>query len=332
MEFSPELALAWAGIIMLGVVVYVVLDGFDLGIGILFPFAPSHADRDVMMNSIAPVWDGNETWLVLGGAALFGAFPKAFAALLSGLYIPLMLMLFALILRGVAFEFRFKAYTSRYLWDISFAGGSILAAFAQGVIVGAVVQGLPQPITVFHWLTPFTLFTGVAVVCGYALLGATWVLMKTEHELREWARQRAMNLLPLLLLFVAGVSLWTPFMEPRIAERWFSLPNFYFLSQVPLLTLLLAGSLWYTLKRNRHDRLPFVFSIALFMLAYSGLAISVWPYLVPWRMTLWEAASPESTQMFLLIGTLIILPFVIGYTVLGYRVFRGKVRSDEGYH
>lgn len=332
MEISPELALAWAGIIMLGVVVYVVLDGFDLGIGILFPFAPSHADRDVMMNSIAPVWDGNETWLVLGGAALFGAFPKAYAALLSGLYIPLMLMLFALILRGVAFEFRFKARTSRYLWDISFAGGSILAAFTQGIVVGAVVQGLPQPITTFHWLTPFTLFTGIAVVCGYALLGATWILMKTEHDLREWARQRAMGLLPLLLIFVAGVSLWTPFMEPRIAERWFSLPNFYFLSQVPLLTLLLAGSLWYTLKRNRHDRLPFVFSIALFMLAYAGLAISVWPYLVPWRMTLWEASSPQSTQLFLLVGTLIILPFVIGYTVLGYRVFRGKVRSDEGYH
>lgn len=332
MEISPELALAWAGIIMLGVVVYVVLDGFDLGIGILFPFAPSHADRDVMMNSIAPVWDGNETWLVLGGAALFGAFPKAYAALLSGLYIPLMLMLFALILRGVAFEFRFKARTSRYLWDISFAGGSILAAFTQGIVVGAVVQGLPQPITTFHWLTPFTLFTGIAVVCGYALLGATWILMKTEHDLREWARQRAMGLLPLLLIFVAGASLWTPFMEPRIAERWFSLPNFYFLSQVPLLTLLLAGSLWYTLKRNRHDRLPFVFSIALFMLAYAGLAISVWPYLVPWRMTLWEASSPQSTQLFLLVGTLIILPFVIGYTVLGYRVFRGKVRSDEGYH
>jgi len=332
MEFSPVLALAWAGIIVFGVVVYVILDGFDLGIGILFPFAHSHEDRDTMMNSIAPVWDGNETWLVLGGAGLFGAFPKAYAILLSGLYIPLMLMLFALILRGVSFEFRFKAHRSRYLWDASFTVGSILAAFTQGVVVGTVVQGLPDPVTTFHWLTPFSMFTGLAVVCGYALLGSTWLVMKTEGGLQDWAYGKSMLLLPVLLVFVGGVSLWTPMIESRITERWFSLPNFYFLSQVPLLTLIIAGSLWYALKRRRNDRLPFVFGIALFLLSYAGLAISVWPYIVPWRLTFWQAASPESTQLFLLIGTLIILPFVLGYTVLGYRVFRGKVRSDAGYH
>jgi cytochrome bd ubiquinol oxidase subunit II len=329
---NMELALIWAAIIAFGVVVYVVLDGFDLGVGILFPFAPGHDERDIMMNSIAPVWDGNETWLIMGGAGLFGAFPIAYATLLSGLYIPLMLMLFALILRGVAFEFRFKAHTSRYLWDASFTAGSILAAFSQGVVVGAVVQGLPDPITTFHWLTPFTIFTGLAVVCGYALLGATWMVMKAEGELQEWARRKAKVLLLLLLFFIGGVSLWTPISHEQIAERWFSLPNFYFLSQVPLLTLLLAGALWYVLKRAKNDRLPFVFSIALFLLAYVGLAISVWPYIVPYRITLWDAASPESTQVFLLIGTLIIMPFVIAYTAIGYHVFRGKVKSDAGYH
>lgn len=327
-----DLTLIWAGIIVFGVVVYVILDGFDLGVGILFPFARSHQDRDVMMNSVAPVWDGNETWLVLGGAGLFGAFPLAYSVLLSGLYIPLMLMLFALILRGVAFEFRFKAHASRYLWDTSFTTGSMLAAFTQGIVVGAVVQGLPDPITTFHWLTPFSLFTGFAVVCGYALLGATWLVMKTEGELQEWANQRARVLLLVLLVFIGGVSLWTPLIESRIAERWFSLPNFYWLSQVPLLTLIVAGSLWYALKRKRSDALPFVFSIALFILSYIGLVISVVPYIVPWRITFWQAASTESTQLFLLVGTLIIMPFVIGYTALGYRVFRGKVRSDAGYH
>ena len=327
-----DLSLAWAAIIAFGVVVYVILDGFDLGVGILFPFARSHADRDTMMNSVAPVWDGNETWLVLGGAGLFGAFPAAYAILLSGLYIPLMLMLFALILRGVAFEFRFKAHSSRYLWDISFTAGSMLAAFTQGLVVGAVVQGIPDEVTPFHWLTPFSLFTGAAVVCGYALQGATWLVMKTENDLQEWAQEKSKLLLGALLLFVGVVSIWTPFVEPRIAERWFSLPNFYFLSQVPLLTLIVAGSLWYTLKRRRNDRLPFVFGVLLFLLAYAGLAISVWPYLVPWRMTLWEAAATESSQVFLLVGTLVVMPFVIGYTALGYRVFRGKVRSDAGYH
>lgn len=327
-----DLSLAWVAIIIVGVVIYVVLDGFDLGVGILFPFARSHGDRDAMMNSIAPVWDGNETWLILGGAGLFGAFPKAYAILLSNLYLPLMFMLFALILRGVAFEFRFKAHASRWLWDVSFAGGSMLAAFCQGVVVGAVVQGIPATPSPFHWLTPFSMFTGLAVLSGYALLGATWMVMKSDGALQDWAYARSKVLLFVLLVFIAGVSVWTPMVEPRISARWFSLPNFYFLSQVPLLTLIIAGSLWYALKRRRNDRLPFAFGIGLFILSYAGLVISVWPYLVPWRVTLWQAASTPSTQLFLLIGTLVILPFVLGYTIVGYRVFRGKIRSDVGYH
>ena len=327
-----DLAMTWAGIIILGVVVYVILDGFDLGVGILFSFSRSESERDVMMNTIAPIWDGNETWLILGGASLFAAFPSAYAILLSTLYLPLIVMLVALILRGVAFEFRFKANTSKYLWNRSFAIGSWLAAFCQGVVLGSVVQGIPAQASAFAWLTPFSVFTGIAVVFGYALLGATWLVMKTEGELRARARRRARVLLPLVLLAIATVSIWTPLAQPIIAERWFSLPNFFYLSQVPLLTFILAVSCWYTLKRERHDGLPFLFSIGLFVLSYAGLVISVWPYIVPRLLTIQEAAAAESSLRFLLVGAVIILPVVIGYTVVGYRVFRGKVREGEGYH
>lgn len=327
-----DLAMTWAAIIIAGVVVYVILDGFDLGVGILFSFARNETERDTMMNSIAPVWDGNETWLILGGAALFAAFPAAYAILLSTLYLPLILMLVALILRGVAFEFRFKAITSRWMWNLAFAGGSWLAAFTQGIVLGSVVQGIPEDPSAFQWLTPFTLFTGFAVVLGYALLGATWLVMKTEGVLQSRARRRAQTVLPLMLACIAIVSIWTPLSQPAISERWFSLPNFYFLSQVPLLTFIVAVSCWYTLKRQKHDRLPFLFSIGLFILSYAGLVISVWPYIVPRQLTIHEAAADESSLQFLLIGAVIMLPLVIAYSVIGYRVFRGKVREGEGYH
>lgn len=327
-----DLAITWAAIIIAGVVVYVILDGFDLGVGILFSFSRNETERDTMMNSIAPVWDGNETWLILGGAALFAAFPAAYAILLSTLYLPLILMLVALILRGVAFEFRFKADTSRWMWNLAFAGGSWLAAFTQGIVLGSVVQGIPENPAAFQWLTPFTLFTGFAVVLGYALLGATWLVMKTEGELQSRSRRRAQTVLPLMLACIAIVSIWTPLSQPAIAERWFSLPNFFYLSQVPLLTFILAVSCWYTLKRRRHDGLPFVFSIGLFALSYAGLVISVWPYIVPRQLTIHEAAAAESSMLFLLVGAVIMLPLVIAYSVIGYRVFRGKVREGEGYH
>lgn len=327
-----DLAVAWAIFIVAGVVVYVVLDGFDLGVGILFAFSRSETERDVMMNSIAPVWDGNETWLILGGAALFGAFPAAYATLLSTLYLPLMLMLAALILRGVAFEFRFKARTSRWIWNLAFAGGSWLAAFTQGIVLGSVVQGIPADPAAFTWLTPFTLFTGFAVVVGYALLGSTWLVMKTEGGLQERARRRARVILPVMLACIAGVSIWTPLSQPAIAERWFSLPNFFYLSQVPLLTFVLALSCWYALKRQRYDGLPFLFSIGLFLLSYFGLVISVWPYIVPRQLTIHEAAADDSSMLFLLVGVVIMLPLVIAYNVIGYHVFRGKVRKGEGYH
>lgn len=332
-----DLTLVWALIIAVGVVVYVVLDGFDLGVGILFPLAESNAHRDIMMNSVTPFWDGNETWMILGGAALFAAFPKAYAVLLSALYLPLLFMLIALVFRGVAFEFRFKTgERNRYLWDISFAGGSAVAAFCQGVTLGAVVQGLPVADGeyaggAFGWLTPFSITTGFAVIAGYALLGATWLIRKTEHRLQDWSYTVARVLLPVLLCFIGLVSAWTAWSEPAIAQRWFSVPNFYVLSQVPLVTLLLAGAAWYCLIK-RIQGPPFWLSVALFFLSYIGLVISIWPYIVPRALTFHQAASPPESQWFVLIGFLIFMPIVVGYTVMGYRVFGGKVSEDQGYH
>ncbi|MGA9853352.1 MAG: cytochrome d ubiquinol oxidase subunit II [Gammaproteobacteria bacterium] len=331
------LPLIWVIIIAMGVVIYVLLDGFDLGIGILFPFAHSHEHRDLMMNSVAPVWDGNETWLVLGGAGLLAAFPRAYAILLSALYVPLMFMLTALIFRGISFEFRFKAHRSRFLWDIAFSAGSILAAFCQGMTLGAVIQG----ILVAHgeyaggnydWLSPFTVVTGLCVVVGYALLGATWLIMKTEGELQARSYRAAKRILPLMLLAIIIVSLWTPFLQPAIRERWFSIPNFYYLSQIPFITFLVAVGCWYTLKRARHPHAPFLFSIGLFLLSYIGFIISIWPYIVPRALTYEEAASPASSQLFLLVGFIIVAPFLLGYTIFGYRIFSGKVHAGEGYH
>lgn len=330
------LPLVWVGIIALGVAIYVVMDGFDLGIGILFPFARSHGHRDLMMNSVAWVWDGNETWLVMGGVGLLAAFPLAYAILLHALYIPLILMLVALIFRGISFEFRFKAHRSRFLWDIAFSAGSMLTALCQGITLGAVVQGISVVDKryaggSFDWLTPFTVFTGLSVVAGYALLGSSWLIMKTEADLQDWCYRMARRSLLLMLVAVAVVSVWTPVLSTAIRERWFSLPNFYYLCQVPLATLLLAAGLWYALKR-RHDYVPFYCSVALFMLAYLGLIISIWPYIVPRALTFEEAAAPESSQIFELVGFLIVIPIILTYTIAGYYIFSGKVKAGEHYH
>lgn len=327
---SLDLTLVWAAIVAGAVVVYVLLDGFDLGVGILFPLARDDADRDLMMASVAPVWDGNETWLVLGGAGLFAAFPLAYATLLPALFIPLMLMLLALVFRGVAFEFRARA-SRRTPWNLAFAGGSVVAALCQGAVVGAVVQGISTPAGLWHWLTPFCALTAIAVPVGYALLGATWLHLKTEGALALRSRHQAGALLAVLLGCIAAVSLWTPLAQPAVAQRWFSLPNFYYLSQVPLATgLLAAGCAWALWKRL--ERTAFWCAVGLFLLAYGGLAISLWPYIVPRSLTIWEAAAAPESQRFTLIGFAVTLPFVIGYTVLGYRSFAGKVRPDAGYH
>lgn len=333
---SIDLPLIWAGIIAFGVFMYVLLDGFDLGIGILFPFAQSGADRDLMMNSVAPVWDGNETWLVLGGTALLAAFPLAYSTILPALYIPILIMLIALIFRGVAFEFRFRANTKRWLWDWSFTLGSALATFAQGIVLGAFIRGFEIEGRrfaggLFDWLSPFTLMTGLGLLAGYALLAGTWLIMKTEGRLQAWAYRITMPILGIVLGFVGIVSIWTPAMHPEIAERWFSWPNIAYLSPVPLATGLLALVLFRAIQRRR-EAVPFLAAVGLFVLSYGGLAISLWPNVVPPDITIWEAASSPATQRFLLYGVAVVVPLILLYTAYSYYVFRGKIRADAGYH
>jgi cytochrome d ubiquinol oxidase subunit II len=326
----------WTLILGLGVFFYVLLDGFDLGVGILYGFVWDRASRNLVMNSIAPIWDGNETWLVLGGVGLFAAFPLAFVIIMPAVYFPLLAMLLALIFRGVAFEYRFRDARYRTLWDYAFCFGSTLATFAQGIVLGAFIQGFE--VTDRHFagssldcFTPFSLFTGVALVFGYALLGAGWLVLKTQGDLQERARRLGRWCFAGVILAIGAVSLLTPLLELEIAFRWFSWPNILFLSPVPILTLLLAIGEWRSLN-NRSEVAPFAIAIGLFLLCYLGLAISLWPMIVPYKYTLWDAASAPGTQAFLLIGALFLLPIILMYTGWSYWVFRGKVRADLGHH
>ncbi|NBB93917.1 MAG: cytochrome d ubiquinol oxidase subunit II [Gammaproteobacteria bacterium] len=328
-----DLTLIWIVIIGIGVFMYVLMDGFDLGVGILFPFAPSDQARDDLMNSVAPVWDGNETWLILGGAGLLAAFPMVYAVFLPALYIGVFLLLAGLIFRGVAFEFRFKARNSRHWWDRSFSIGSTVAAFAQGAVVGAYIQGFEVEGFsyvggAFDWLTPFTVMTGLGVVAGYALLGVTWAILKTEGETRDWGYRMAPRLLAVVMGFFVLVSIWTPLASEHVSERWFGQVSA--LWAFPVLTVVVAA--WVLRKlQQRKDGLPFVGSMALFALFYFGLLASMWPYAVPPEHTFWDAASDPGSQLFLLLGVLFLLPIIIGYTAWSYWVFRGKLRSGEGY-
>ena len=332
-----DLSLIWAVIIAFGVMMYVVMDGFDLGIGILFPFVKSEGERDVMMNTVAPVWDGNETWLVLGGAALFGAFPLAYAVVLSALYLPLIFMLLGLIFRGVAFEFRFKAKAAkRHLWDKAFIGGSLTATFFQGVALGAYIDGFEVVDRVYvggalDWLTPFSLFCGLALIAAYALLGCTWLIMKTSGRLQQQMHDMARPLVFVLLGVTGIVSLWTPLAHADIAERWFSLPNIFWFMPVPLLVLLCTWALLKAVARNANYA-PFLLTLTLIFLAYSGLGISLWPNIIPPSISIWEAAAPPQSQGFILVGALFIIPFILMYTAWSYYVFRGKVTEEDGYH
>jgi cytochrome bd ubiquinol oxidase subunit II len=330
------LPVIWAAVIGTAVALYVILDGFDLGTGILFPFAKTERERDQMMNSIAPFWDGNETWLVLGGGGLWIAFPRAYAVVMPALYLPVIVMLLALVFRGVSFEFRAVAIASKKYWNFAFAAGSTLAGFCQGLILGGLIQGIKVENGVFaggpfDWATPFACLCGLGVVAGYALLGATWLAMKTEGEVAERARLQAKALLIGVLAFMGIVSIWTPLAFERIAARWFSTPNIFFLWPVPLLTAFVALMAWRWLEERR-DVLPFLASIAMFLLGYLGLVISAYPYLVPPALTIWQAAAAPASQLFMLVGTLILLPIILGYVVFVYWVFRGKVREGEGYH
>jgi cytochrome d ubiquinol oxidase subunit II len=331
-----DLVPIWTLILGVGVFLYVLLDGFDLGVGILYGFAPDARSRNLVMNSIAPVWDGNETWLVLGGVALMAAFPLAFAIILPAVYFPMILMLLALVFRGVAFEFRFRDSVRRGFWDHAFCYGSALGAFAQGVVLGAFIQGFEVDGRHFvgrslDCFTPFSLLTGVALMFGYALLGAGWLVLKTEGPLQVMARRLGRYAFVGVLVAVVAVSLWTPYVHPHIAERWFSWPNIAWLAPVPALTALVALLEWRSLN-NRSDAAPFLWAVALFVLSYLGLAISLFPMIVPYKYTIWQAASSEATQAFLMIGVLVLLPIILLYSAWSYWVFRGKVRADIGYH
>ena len=333
-----DLSLIWFVIIVFATLMYIVMDGFDLGIGILFPAVRNPDDRDVMVNTVAPVWDGNETWLVLGGAALFGAFPLAYAVIIDALTIPLTLMLIGLIFRGVAFEFRFKATPAhRPFWDKAFIGGSVLATFTQGVVVGAVINGFAVTDRAysggpFDWFTPFNLFCGLGLVVAYALLGASWLVMKSENPLQQRMRQLSKRLLVALLLVIAAISLWTPLAHAAIADRWFTLSNLFFLLPVPALVVTLSLWQWRSLNNPRSHNLPFVLTLGLVFLGFSGLGISIWPHIIPPTITLWQAAAPPQSQGFMLVGALLIIPIILVYTFWSYYVFRGKVQPGEGYH
>jgi cytochrome d ubiquinol oxidase subunit II len=326
----------WTVILGLGVFLYVMLDGFDLGVGILYGFAPHTTARNLIMNSIAPIWDGNETWLVLGIIGLMAAFPLAFAIIVPAVYFPILVMLLALVFRGTAFEFRFRDSEHRTFWDHAFNIGSAVATFAQGVVLGAVIQGFEvqgrQFVgSSFDCFTPFSLFTGVALLFGYGLLGAGWLVLKTEGELQAWARRWGIRCLVGVGLAVAVVSVWTPLVDPEIKVRWFSWPNIALLAPVPIITAGLAVWAWRSL-RGSAEASPFIAAICLFAMSYLGVAISLWPMIVPHTFTLWEAASAPSTQAFLAVGTLFLLPVILMYTGWSYWVFRGKVRADIGYH
>ena len=332
-----DLPLIWAVIIIFGVMMYVVMDGFDLGIGMLFPFVKGEHDRDVMMNTVAPVWDGNETWLVLGGAGLFGAFPMAYSVVLEALYLPLILMLIGLIFRGVAFEFRFKAKADkRHIWDKAFIWGSLIATFFQGVALGAFLEGFKVVDRHFaggtlDWLTPFSLFSGLGLIVAYTLLGCTWLIMKTEGALQQKMHDIARPLALVLLVVIGIVSLWTPIAYPQIAERWFSMPNLVWFMPVPILVLVTFYGLLKAVARNAHYT-PFLLTLVLIFLGYSGLGISLWPNIIPPSISIWDAAAPPQSQGFMLVGTLFILPFILMYTFWSYYVFRGKVTHEDGYH
>jgi cytochrome d ubiquinol oxidase subunit II len=318
------------------VFVYVVMDGFDLGLGILFPLFPKKEDRDVMMNSVAPVWDGNETWLVLGGGGLFAAFPLAYAVLMPALYTPIIAMLLGLVFRGVAFEFRWRSQRERNRWDLAFAGGSLVAALAQGIALGAILQGVQVANRAYaggwwDWLTPFSILTGIAVVIGYCLLGATWLVMKTTDDLREKAYRLSWWLLFAMLGAIGAVSLATPFLDVEYARRWFTWPNVLFTAPVPIAVAAVTALLLQSLAR-RQDYKPFVLSLVLFALSYAGLGISMYPYIVPRSITIWQAAAPESSQIFMLVGVSILIPIILIYTGWAYWVFRGKVDPQSGYH
>lgn len=331
------LPLIWMFFLAASIALYTLLDGFSLGIGILFPFARDDHDRQLMMGSVSPVWDGNQTWLVGGGAALFAAFPKAFNLLLTALYLPLIAMLIALVFRGVAFEFYMKAKDKKP-WYLAFVGGSTVAAFAQGLVLGTYVLGFDYDgskliVGPLHFLSWFSVMTGIAVVLAYALSASCWLLFKTEGKLRDWARARAQQLLPAVVAMIALVCAWTPVLVPEIRWLWFGWPNLILLSPVPLWIAVLSLATYAALRRpDMPDLVPFLCCIALYLITLIGLSVSLWPYVVPRALSLWEVAAPANSLLFTMVGVLLIVPIVLVYTAHAYYVFRGKVSAEDAYH
>ena len=332
---SIDLTILWAAIIFFAVFVYVVLDGFDLGIGILFPTIEVGQQRNTAMNSIAPLWDGNETWLVLGGGGMLAAFPLAYGVILSALYAPIVLMLLALIFRGVAFEFRWRDPSHRATWDLAFSAGSLLAAMAQGVVLGALLQGVKVTGRAYgggwwDWLTPFSLLTGIGVVFAYALIGATWLVLKTEGALQAQAVRHARRFGAATLATIVAVSAATPFLTGHYFDRWLSTPNIVLVAPVPLLVAIASVAFARSLKAGR-ELAPFLLTLTVFLLCFVGIGISIFPYVIPGAVTIWDAATERSSQVFMLVGTAVIVPLILAYTGWAYWVFRGKVTVD-GYH
>tara|TARA_R110000868_G_scaffold262401_1_gene520952 strand:- start:123109 stop:124131 length:1023 start_codon:yes stop_codon:yes gene_type:complete len=332
-----DLPLVWFGLISTAVFLYVLLDGFDLGCGILFPFAPSDKCRNKIMNSIAPFWDGNETWLVLGGGGLFAAFPLAYSIIMPALYLPIILMLLGLIFRGVAFEFRFKSHSEKEqkIWDTAFHGGSLLAALMQGIVLGNIIQGIEVTERSFSggpldWANGFAFFTGISLVFGYALIGAAWMVMKTNGQTQVWARKTGRYVLVFVLLALIIVSVSMPFIDERIWNIWFTTPNIYYLFPLPLTTMFLIYLLRKDFGTDREIR-PFLLSITIFLLGFIGLGISLFPWLVPFEFTIWEAAAASTSQSLLLVGTVIFLPIILTYTAYSYYIFRGKSGDKPMY-
>lgn len=331
-----DLAFIWAGLIAFAVLTYVVLDGFDLGLGILFPFAKSDSDRDQMMNSVAPVWDGNETWLVLGGGGLFAVFPLAYAVIMPALYMPITAMLLALVFRGVSFEYRWRTARWKGVWDMAFFGGSVVAALCQGIALGALVQGIEVTERAysggwFDWLTPFSILTGIAMVVGYALLGATWLVLKTENTLQTQMRVYAWYLGVATLGLIGLVSLLTPFQDPIYFQRWFSLPGSLWTMIVPLVMFALTW-LFFRGLNDQKDLQPFLSALGFFTVGFIGIGISFYPMMVPPSLSIWDVAAPDSSLAFALVGAVVLIPIILGYTAYAYWVFRGKIDPSEGYH
>lgn len=330
-----DLTIIWAGVIATAVFAYVVMDGFDLGIGILFPFFRVGDERDLAMNSIAPVWDGNETWLVMGGGGLLAAFPLAYAIILPATYPLMIAMLLGLVFRGVAFEFRWRDARHRKMWDAAFALGSTIAAASQGITLGAILQGIHVENNAYaggwlDWLTPFSLLTGLSLVVGYALLGSSWLIWKTAGDTQARARRMAYLLGMATCAALAAVSAATPFLAYDYWRRWFTAPDIFFTAPAPLLSAAAAAAFFAALRRGR-ELLPFLMALALFLLGFLGLGISIYPYVVPRSVTIWEAAAPPQSQIFMLYGVAVILPVILAYTGWAYWVFRGKA-SAAGYH